>query len=387
MLKRIQGFEKGFFNFAPPNVQLLKKRGVFQRRTLPPPKGQSANCQLNMESLSFQNPAWYLLLCILLGLACALTLYFKDKTFVEQPPLLRKGMGALRFSSATLLAILLLQPLLKALQTDVKKPVVVLAQDQSESVGRVLEGAVLETYKKDWTALKDELNKKYEVKEYAFGSAVREGVNFEMTDKISNISNLVSEVSDLYGNQNLGAVVLATDGIYNEGSNPLYSGAKLNVPVYPIAFGDTVRKKDLVLKRVFHNKIAYLGDKFTVQMDVAAQNCAGSSTNVTISKMDGDNARNIETTRLPIDKNDFFTTREIVLDANESGVQRYRISLSQAPGEITGANNSKEIFVDVLDARQKLLLLANSPHPDMASLRKTLELVGDLASGEKTPLF
>lgn len=326
-----------------------------------------------MESLSFQYPSWYLLLCILLGLAYAVGLYFRDKTFSEQSPWLRKALGLLRFLSATFLAILLLQPLLKSLLTDTKKPVVVLAQDQSESVGTSLKGDALETYKSGWQSLKDQLSQKYEVKEYTFGSEVREGINFEMTDKISNLSKIVSEASDLYGNQNLGALVMATDGIYNEGSNPLYAGAKLNAPVFSIALGDTIQKKDLVLKRVFHNKIAYLGDKFSVQMDIAARNCAGSSTTLTVAKVEGNEVRNLQQIPLPIDKNDFFITREIILDASQGGVQRYRLTLTSVQGEASPVNNSKDFFVDVLDARQKLLILANAPHPDISALKQTLE--------------
>lgn len=326
-----------------------------------------------MESLSFQYPSWYLLLCILLGLAYAVGLYFRDKTFSEQSPWLRKTLGLLRFLSATFLAILLLQPLLKSLLTDTKKPVVVLAQDQSESVGTSLKGDALETYKSGWQSLKDQLSQKYEVKEYTFGSEVREGINFEMTDKISNLSKIITEASDLYGNQNLGALVMATDGIYNEGSNPLYAGAKLNAPVFSIALGDTIQKKDLVLKRVFHNKIAYLGDKFSVQMDIAARNCAGSSTTLTVAKVEGNEVRNLQQIPLPIDKNDFFITREIILDASQGGVQRYRLTLTSVQGEASPVNNSKDFFVDVLDARQKLLILANAPHPDISALKQTLE--------------
>ncbi|MEZ4930790.1 MAG: hypothetical protein R2788_01505 [Saprospiraceae bacterium] len=326
-----------------------------------------------MENLSFQYPAWYLLLCVALGLVYALTLYYKDKTFVEQHPNLHKILGVFRFVTVTLLAILLLKPLLKSIFTETKKPVIVLAQDQSESVGAAFKEGELATYQTDWQRLKDQLGEKFDVKEYAFGSEVREGANFEMTDKVSNISKVISDVSDIYGNQNLGAVVLATDGIYNEGSNPLYAGAKLNVPVYAIALGDTVQKKDLLLKRVFHNKIAYLGDKFSVQVDVAARNAGGSSTTMSISKVVGSDARKLQDIPINIDKNDFFTTREIILDANEGGVQRYRISLSSIPGEATTSNNVKEFFVDVLDARQKLLVLANSPHPDISALKQALE--------------
>ena len=82
-----------------------------------------------MESLSFQYPAWYLFLCVLLGIVYAAGLYYKDKTFAEHSVWLTRGLGVLRFISATFLAILLLQPLLRSLLTETKKPGVVLAQD------------------------------------------------------------------------------------------------------------------------------------------------------------------------------------------------------------------------------------------------------------------
>jgi len=326
-----------------------------------------------MENLSFQYPAWYVLLCVACGLLYAFGLYYKDRTFTEQYPTLPKILAVLRFLSVTLLAFLLLKPLLKSLFTETKKPVIVLAQDQSESVGTAFKDGELETYKANWEELKNSIAEKYEVKEFAFGGKVREGIDFEMTDKISNLSKVLADVSDLYGNQNLGAVVMATDGIYNEGSNPLYAGAKLNVPVYTVALGDTTLKKDLKLKRVFHNRIAYLGDKFSVQIDVAALNAAGSNTKLTVSKIVGKEVRKIQELPISIDKTEFFTTKEVVLSADESGVQRYRISLGRIAGEASTGNNTKEIFVDVLDARQKILLLANAPHPDISALRQVLE--------------
>ena len=326
-----------------------------------------------MENLSFQYPAWYVLLCVALGLVYALSLYYKDRTFVEQYPNLHKILGVIRFLSVTLLALLLLKPLLKSLFTETKKPVVVLAQDQSESVGSVLGGEEKETYQANWNDLKGKLDEKFELKEYAFGSEVREGVDFAMSDKVSNISSAISNIGDVYGNQNLGAVILATDGIYNEGSSPLYAGSNLNVPIYTVALGDTTRKKDLLIKRVFHNKIAYLGDKFSVQVDIAARNAGGTSTTMTVAKVVGGETRKLQEVPISIDKNDFFITKEVILDANESGVQRYRISLRTITGEASRGNNVKEFFVDVLDARQKLLLLANSPHPDISALKQVLE--------------
>jgi hypothetical protein len=225
----------------------------------------------------------------------------------------------------------------------------------------------------EFSQLSDALSADYDVKAFSIGSRTREGFDTAFADKSSNLSDLLRTAYDLYSNQNLGAIVLATDGIYNEGSNPLYAGTQLNVPVYTVALGDTTPRKDLLIKRVFHNKIVYLGDKFSVQVDLLATNCAGSNTQLTVQKIEGGNARNLAQFPVSIDKNDFFVTREITLDAERNGVQHFRIVAGGVPGEITSANNVKDIFIDVLDARQKIILLANSPHPDLAAIKSALE--------------
>lgn len=326
-----------------------------------------------MESLTFQYPFWYLFLCILLGAAYSALLYFKEKSFSEQYPRLPKWLAALRFIAVTLIAILLLQPLLKTIVEDVKKPTVVLAMDQSESVGTALKVDTLEKFRGEWDKVKSSLSSKYEVVEYAFGDNVRQTADFQFNDKVTDISKVMSMTSDLYAGQNLGAVVLATDGVFNQGSNPLYLADKLNAPVYTIGLGDTLIRKDLILKRVFFNKIAYLGDKFSVQVDVAGRNCAGSSTNLTIAQIGEGGSSNLVQETVQVKNNDYFETREYVLEAAKAGVQRYRISLSPISGEASQSNNYREFYVEVLDARQKILIVGNSPHPDMSSLKQSLE--------------
>lgn len=323
--------------------------------------------------ISFQYPAWFLIFCALLGLGYAALLYFRDTTFREQAPNLHRWLGVLRWLVVTIISALLLAPLLKSVLTETKKPVIVLAQDQSESVGQALQGSQLEQYRQQWQGLREALNQDYEVHELAFGDVVREGADFAFQDKVSNISEVIQEIYDRYGAQNLGAVVLATDGMYNEGSNPAYSNAPLSAPVYAVALGDTTPKKDLILKRAFHNKIAYLGDKFTVQVDVAAINCAGQGTALTVQKIEDGQARTLQSIPLTIGSSDFFTTKEVTLDADKPGVAQYVFSVAKVSGETVSGNNAKEIFVDVLDARQKILLYANAPHPDLSAIRQTLD--------------
>ncbi|MEM6725019.1 MAG: hypothetical protein AAF598_13355 [Bacteroidota bacterium] len=324
-------------------------------------------------NLQFQYSPWLLVVCLLAGATYAAVLYYRDTTFNEQSALLNKVLAPLRFLLVSLVAALLLAPFFRNVVNEQKKPVVVLAQDQSESILANMSSDDSTAYVGQISALRDALSSEYELVEYAFGSEIRSPIDFLFTDKETNISALLREVYDLYSNQNLGAVILASDGIYNQGSSPLYSSTRLNVPIYSIALGDTTLKKDLAISKVYHNKIAYLGDRFAIQVDVTARNAAGNSTTLTVSKVNGRATQRLEQQRLNIDQNDYFYTQEIILDANKSGVQRYRISLSPIADESSTANNVQDIFIDVLDARQKILLLGHSPHPDISAIKQSIE--------------
>lgn len=323
-----------------------------------------------MEGLSFSYPSWYVVFCLLAGLAYALVLYYRDSTFRERLPWLHRALGVARFITVSLLCLLLLSPLLRSMQTETRKPVVVLAQDVSESVGLALPDST--AYRNSWNALRDKLSAEYDVQSISFGDEVKEGSDAPFTAKKTHIAKALQYIYDLYGNQNLGAVILASDGIYNQGANPVYADIKLNAPVFTVALGDTTRQRDLSLSRVFHNRVVYLGDQFSIQVDVAALNAAGSSTVLTVAKVEGKGSQTLRQETINIDRSDFFTTREILLDADKGGVQRYRLTLSPLNGEENKVNNSREIFIDVLDAREKILILANSPHPDITALKQSL---------------
>ncbi|MCB0640127.1 MAG: hypothetical protein KDC44_00745, partial [Phaeodactylibacter sp.] len=325
-----------------------------------------------MENLSFQYPAWYIIFCLLIGLGYALILYYRDHTFREQSKHLNWILGTVRFLTVSLLCILLLTPLLKTIESQIQKPVIVVAQDASESIAAAYDSTQLDSYARALEALTERLSENFEVETFSFGDSIQHELNFSFDDKVSNISQLFSAVYDLYSNRNLGAIVLATDGIYNEGSNPLYQSNQLTAPLYAIAMGDTTPKKDVILKRVFHNNIAYLGDKFSAQIDLAAQNFAGQNLVLRVGKVEGGTVRNLQQMPVQVEGKNFFTTKELILEAQQVGVQRYRVQISSLPGEVSTINNVQDFFIDVLDARQKILILAHSPHPDLSALKSAI---------------
>ena len=77
---------------------------------------------------------WYFFLfCLLLGLGYALLLYFRNKKSSLSPKV-RIVLGVLRFLSISILAFLLLSPLVKQQLTNKEKPIIIVGQDNSSSI-------------------------------------------------------------------------------------------------------------------------------------------------------------------------------------------------------------------------------------------------------------
>lgn len=328
------------------------------------------------SGISFSYPSWCLIFCFLLGAGYAALLYYRDKTFDEstnQSRLLKWGMAAFRFLAVSILAVLLLSPFIRYRNTKTYKPIVAILQDNSESIRNSFKTGDSAAYFKKMQQLSEKLSGKYDVVSYAFGNELKKTQDFPLTSKVTNISDAVDNVNDLYYNQNLGAVIIASDGIYNQGINPVYSAAKSTYSIYTVVLGDTTIPKDLRFGNVYYNKITYLNDQFAIRADIEATHLQGKNAVLTVSELDNGVAKSISTKTMVLNSDNFQQSQDFIIPANKVGIVHYQLSLTNLDGEVTYRNNVKDIYVEVLDGRQKILLVANSPHPDIAALKQAIE--------------
>ncbi|TAL63038.1 MAG: hypothetical protein EPN85_01110 [Bacteroidetes bacterium] len=332
-------------------------------------------------SLYTDYPWWFLFFCILSGAGYSFVLYGREKRFNETRKWVKTALAVLRFLSVTFIAFFLLSPLLRNISRTVEKPILIFAQDNSESLifGKSRPGEDPSSggdstyykgeYLKNISGLVSSLADKYDTNIYSFGDQIKNGFSFDFKEKQTDIAVLFDEIETKFSNRNVGAVILASDGLYNKGQNPLYASSQNKFPVYTIALGDTTIQKDLVLSKALHNRIAYLGNKFPVEIQIAARQLGTKVSVCTVSK--GESV--LFTRQVIISGNNFSTSIPVHLDAKETGLQRYTIRLSGVDGEVSYSNNAKDIFIDVLDGRQKVLILASAPHPDIAAIKNALE--------------
>ncbi len=315
-------------------------------------------------------PKWFILLCLLAGGVYAAVLYFRDKRLSEAPAWIKRTMTALRFLVVSVVAFLLLSPLLKMTSREVRKPIIVIAQDESESIIRSKDSAFYKTeYRTQLEKTIAALSEKFEVRTYSFGEKFRESISYTFGDKETDISTLFGEIENRFSGRNLGAIIIASDGLYNKGFSPVSAASRVKVPVFAIGLGDTTLRRDLVLKNVIHNRIAYLGNTFPLEAVIEAKRCKGAATTLTVSK----NGVKLFTQQVPVNADLFSMSIPVQLEAKEAGLQRYRVALSPVDGEVTEANNVIDIYIDVLDGREKILILSAAPHPDVAALKESIE--------------
>lgn len=321
------------------------------------------NFSLVFEAVS---PLW-LLPCLLLGVLYAWTLYRNSSIFT---PTQQKYLFVLRSITVALIAFLLLTPLIRMLTKQVEKPILIIAQDNSESI---LLGNDSVFYKNDYPQklknISSQFGEEYEVRFISFGSEIVEGFDETYSQQQTDISKLFNELSNRFANRNVGAVILASDGIYNRGINPIYTIDKLSAPIFTIGLGDTIPRRDLLISGLEFNRIVYLENDFRVNVSVAARGFAGSRTKLTVQ----DATQVVFTQDINLNSSDFRIDIPVQLQANKVGTQRYTVSLQALEGEITTKNNQQIFFVDVLDGKQKVMLLAAAPHPDLAAIKQSIE--------------
>lgn len=320
-------------------------------------------------SLTTAHSLWFAPLCVLLGAACAWLLYRRSRERNGWSPALQWTMGSLRAIVIAFLAFLLLEPMVRILLREVRKPVVVLAHDGSASLLATGDTSALRThYARNLQALSDKLGDQYDVRDLTYGNEVSDGLHFTQQEGQTDIDQLFRTVYDRFSGADLGAVVIDGDGIYNRGRDPRTEAERLGVPVFAIMLGDTTVRPDLVLRDVEHNRTTYLGNDFPLLVRIRADHLRGKATHVSVMH----NGKEVAGKDVAVTSDPQLTEVPLMVKAEEAGLQRYTVVLRSISGEVSTANNAQDVYMDVLDDRRKVLILERAPHPDVAAIQQAM---------------
>lgn len=320
-----------------------------------------------MPSLVIDYSYWWLALISIIAGLYSFVLYRKDKNLAEISKPVLYILRGLRFVTIFTLLFLLLNPLLKTITKYSEKPVIAILQDNSLSLINSSDSIYYKTdYIKSIEKLVTDLSVNYKPVVYTFGEELNRSNKINYSENKTDIVKAIKGINNLYINRNLGAIILASDGIYNTGINPKYYNSHNNSAIYTLLLGDTSEVKDVLIKNIVYNNDVFLGNNFPLEVTLNSVKLQDEKAKVKV---------------LISDK--IIAEKEIVLSsynklrfnfkAEKKGLVRYKIivELSSSTDE-NSTNNTKEIIVNVIDSRKKILLLANSPHPDVYAIKTSL---------------
>ena len=272
---------------------------------------------------------------------------------------------AARFLLGFFLLFMLLGPIVKHIRNLFEKPVFVLVYDTSASVRETtdsLERAkLIDDLSRTSSTLRD---KGYDVRTTDLEGKEIQTASFG--SQVSDLNGALKRISNQYESNQIGGVVLVSDGIYNEGVSPLYSA--YNFPIHTIGVGDTSQRTDLSIRDIAYNKIVYQGNKFPVRVEVLAKNLANRPVKVSLARRGKVLDQQTKTTT-----DEELLTFDFQPMAEEQGIQKLDVQVEVFEGETNVRNNKGSIFVEVVEGKKKILVVAPSPHPDIKALREVVD--------------
>lgn len=296
--------------------------------------------------------------------------YFKDKNITETASFIKYFLITVRFFSLFIILFLFFNPLFIKKTEISNPPKLICLIDKSESM-LLSDSSISSNISNKLGSLKEVIKGKADLEIFSFGN---DFVKFDSSDfkgKTTNILDAISKLSETQQNKNISGVVLFTDGIITSGGLELFN--TMDVPIYTIGMGDTIQIKDAIVKKVYHNDITYTGNEFPVEINCILKKMKGVEQTL---KLKFEGALLLDTTFIPSNKNFVFKVSKL-LKANEPGVKKIEVSIENTIAEKILRNNRIHRYINVLDSKQKIAFVFDSPHPDIRALKNVF--YGDIS--------
>ena len=313
-------------------------------------------------------PFYWILLCLLPGVVYAYLLYSISKV-----PWSRNwniGLFVLRFLVVSALCLLLLDPYVKATEEIVKNKQVVFVWDDSRSMLEVEDSQKLKSLVKKVSLISAELERSGKVdvqwKNLAAESLTK-GKVIDYSRESTPLHTALQKIKEQNGESLLEKVVLVSDGIYNQGMSPDF--AAYGFEINTLGLGDTIPQKDLFIDQLLYNKVAYQNNLFPIKVRIGQS--AYPSVNTTVYLLKNDQI--VASKNMVFKEEVPFQEVDFLVEAKEQGLNAYTVRLQAAQEEENLQNNSQKFFVNVLQGKKKILLLADAPHPDISAISKAIE--------------
>jgi uncharacterized membrane protein len=333
---------------------------------------------------------------VLAGAAVAVLLahaFYRRKREVVSANGLRLLAG-LRAFAVAVIALFLLQPVLRLARAESARSMVAVMVDASESMSikdaandRSRFDGALDLLRGEPQRLLDRLAQVHRVRVFTFGAAVgemgnaRDLASVRPDQKATAIGEALRQVARQTQEDNLAGIVLLTDGVSNLGDEPGLVARTLGVPVFPVVLGGRAAERgrfyDVGIGRVPQRPQYIVNNRATVQVELTHRGLAKflpaeRELPLRLLEVDGEPAE-LASTTVSLPAEDGSVQAELEFVPRRLGVHRLRVTLPALPDETVTENNSRSFTALVTDPRIRVLMVEGVVRSEYRFLRRVLE--------------
>jgi len=189
------------------------------------------------------------------------------------------------------------------------------------------------------------------------------GLNLSETR--TNFSIIVKKI--ISNSNQITAGVIVSDGIITDGIDPSYEVEKLQIPIYTVAIGDSTQKNDISIYNIIFNQIICLGKQTQIEVLIKNLGFGGKTSNVAL----------YEEGKIVSSQNVIFNEfglNKVIFNykAVTGGEKKMTVKVTPLEGESSILNNNKVFYLNILDSKIKVCIIAGRPSADLSSISTAL---------------
>lgn len=192
-------------------------------------------------------------------------------------------------------------------------------------------------------------------------------------DRATQLGAAISDAQRRARGRRLDAVIVASDGGWNRGEDPVEAAKALGAPVIALGVGSP-QSKDIEIPFLFCEDTVFKNDRFTLDVRIRQRGFAGRTVKLEVRRLDADGREEVvKEDSLPLGEDrEFVHPVELVPD--REGVFTYIAEVIPQPEEANTVNNKKaRANVQVVDRKLRVLVVDDTPRWEFRFIRGVLE--------------
>ena len=317
-------------------------------------------------SLTFSYSPYFLILGILLIIAYSIFIY---RTTLPEISLIPKViLVSLRSVALLFILLLIFDPLIKTTSSIDQEPKTLIFIDNSKSIAEFSDTTDISQIHKIVSDIDENFEDNSSI--FLFGKRAKEfdGNKIEKSSFDESTTYFGSVIEKINNFDHLSSVVIISDGIINQGSNPEYEVADLGIPFYTIGIGDTSSYSDVSVESIRSNPTIYTNRESEIEILIKSQNIGNE--NLTVQLYDNQKMSMSKSIRVSESGVNRVTFPYL---SSEAGLHEIRALVSVNKSEKNLLNNSRSTLINVLDSKKKILVIAGSPSRDLSAILNSLQ--------------